>query len=444
MKKVALFGNVNTEEIIAYYLTQEGVVVDGYLLFSNEAFEKRCRKYVVLSEQDETYIEEKLPQLLKEEAYDFILLGPDFMVSLISPVLLKNNIVHIGSNLEQLSFETDKSMIYSVFGKESNILPRKRVIETRDPDEIVKVVNSFSGNYVLKFVGDYASRYEGSPVGRIRFSGETIGDINEVVDFVQASVSVSGKCVVEEKVHGREFSANYVVDKNRNFLRLGENICFKRRENGNRGAICDGTGSVSINNTLPFLSQDDIAFVEKYILEPFCDYVVKVSGKPLCSILNLDLMKKDNGKIVLFEVNMREAGGHTMANVLSGLNTSLYDILKKAQAGELDSLQISYKSGASIVVSAFPSYFPFGISDDSLLEEKITKQIPNDINLFTGWVEVLEETEQFRLLRMQNSPILLFEHFADDIEIARQKLYAAMKNIVPVSMDYRTDIGMEL
>jgi phosphoribosylamine-glycine ligase len=442
--KVALFGNVNTEEVFARRLIGEGVVVDGYLLFPNDAFASFCRKVDVLSQHEnlDKYLQTVLPNLLKNEGYDAILLGPDFMVGLMSQILRRENIQHVGATPAQLTFETDKSQIHEVFPPKTGILPKGVVLNSADAKYLHTTLAKFPKGFVLKFVGDYSSKYSGSPVGRVRFSGETIHGFEEVREFVENSISTSGKCIIEEKLTGQEFSSNYAVDINGNFFRLGENVCFKRRNNGNTGPICDGTGSITVANTLPFLSEADIRFVEDQVVRPFHQHVGQKSGAALCALLNLDLMKTDDGRIVLFEVNVREPGGHSSANILSGLKTSFFDVIYHTQRGSLCELTPEFTGKASIVVSAYPSYFPEGVADDNQLQETtVTKVIPTDVKLYTGWVDLLEDTNEFRRLRMRNSPTLLFEYTDESLAKARKRLYAIMKDVVPKELDYRTDIG---
>lgn len=442
MTKVALFGNVNTEEIVAKRLVNEGVIVDGYLLFPNDAFAKVCRKSVILSEKDENYRNNTLLQDLRREHYDVIMLGPDFTVGLASEILRQGKIPHIGATPSQLLFETDKSLVTDAIGK--NVMPRRLILTAADQETLKHMVSEFDHGYVLKFVGDYTKKYPGSPVGRVRLSGETINGFDEVYSFIANSIEVSGKCIVEEKLVGREFSSNYAVDQHGALFRLGENICYKRRNNDNMGPMCDGTGSVSINNTLPFLTEEDISFVEKCILTPFLSSVKLATGYPVTTIINLDLMKMDDGCIMLLEVNCREAGGHTMANILSGLDTPLIEILKGIQEGTLHSLTPTFKKGASLVVSAYPPYFPFGTSDEKLIVCDVAIRLPDDVSLFTGWVDVLEETAEYRRLRIRNSPALLFEHRNDSMVKARKHLYDVMSTTVPQPLEFRTDIGEKL
>jgi phosphoribosylamine-glycine ligase len=156
-------------------------------------------------------------------------------------------------------------------------------------------------------------------------------------------------------------------------------------------------------------------------------------------------MKTDDGRIVLFEVNVREPGGHSSANILSGLKTSFFDVIYHTQRGSLCELTPDFTGKASIVVSAYPSYFPEGVADDNQLQEMtVTKVIPTDVKLYTGWVDLLEDTKEFRRLRMRNSPTLLFEHTNESLAEAQKRLYTIMEDVVPEGLDYRTDIGAGL
>lgn len=444
--KVALFGNVNTEEVLADRLVGEGATVDGFLLHPNFAFQKKCRRSVVLSKHSDKFREETVPHMLLDEGYDVVLLGPDFMSHLMSPVLRKHGIPHIGATPEQLRFETDKTLIARIFPAEMEILPRRVVLTSTAPDVLFGAIDQFDHGYVIKFVGDYQMRFKGSPAGRVRFSDDLDVAQDELAMFVRESIIESGHCVIEERVSGREFSANYLVDGHGGKLRLGENICYKRRGEGNTGPLCDGTGSVSFNNTLPFLTAGDIAFIEEKILTPFIQGVEKATGSQLVAFLNLDLMKRNDGRIVLFEINVREAGGHTMSTIVPGLTGSLSNILFHTQRGTLsDCGEQQFSGGAAIAVSAYPSYFPLGISEGD--KEQVvtfsTDRTDPAVSLFSGWVDVLDESLRTRTVRAHNSPILLFACHAEKFPDARKRLYSDIERVVAGQLDFRGDIGGE-
>lgn len=442
MDRIALFGNVNTEEILARHLKEEGnMMVDGYLSFPNQAFAESCDEALVM---DKAFIENQLIASLRSKIYRVVHLGPIFSSYFFSKQLKDAGIPHIGATPEQLNYEVDKSAVRDLFPPETGILPRSVVLTDYDRANIERILEDFGGEYVLKFVGEYGKKYSGSETGRVRFSGETVNGLEETLQFIRDSIEISGKAIIEEKVKGQEFSANYVVDKNGGIFRMGENICYKRRKNGNTGPISDGTGSVNIDSSLPFLTAEDISFVEDRMVRPFTEKVVERTGVPLTAQLNLDLMKAVDGRIVLFEVNCREAGGHTMSSVLPGLVTPLSQVLTMAQEGKLDSLKPEFRKGASVSISAYPRYFPQGVSSDEDLQVMdVTRQIPDDVKLYTGWVDVLQSDARSRTLRLRNSPSLLFQHFAPDVVAARSRILEVIEDVVGGELDYRTDIGKE-
>lgn len=436
--KIALFGNVNTEEILARKLKEErDSHVTGYLLFPNQAFADACDSAVAMSPE---FIQNELIDDLRAKRHDVLHVGPIIAAHAVSDILKSAGLPFVGPAKSQLEFELDKTFIQKVFARQPSILPRRFTLRRYDEAEIHSIVAELGGRYVAKFVKGYSERYTGSEVGRVRFGDETITE-DELLIFMKNSIEVGGAGVIEELVRGCEFSANYLVDGNGTLCRLGENVCFKRRNNGDTGPICDGTGSISIDNTLPFLTQTDIQFIENRIVSPFHEHVKRATGEPLIGMLNLDLMKREDGSIVLFEINCREAGGHTMANILSGIKTPLSELLLHAQRNQLDRIKARFSQGTSIVVSAFPGYFPAGTDDDSLEILDVPRDMPSDVRLYTGWVDTIAQSKRSRKLRLRNSPSLLFEHRNTTVKAARKRIYAVIDHVVAGRLDFRTDIG---
>ena len=438
-RSVALIGFVNTEEVIAKTLKKHHVKVDGYLLFENVAFANACNRSQIINSNS---LEMSLNKILTPQSYDVVYLGPIPALLMISPVLRTNGVSHIGATREQLAYELDKTLIRKIFSRKSAILPDYQIINSIDVKDIERILQHYDGNCVLKFVGDYNQKYKGSPTGRVRFNAETITCFDDIMEFISKSIELSGSVIIEEKVKGLEFSSNYIVDAKGNLFRLGENLCYKRRNNNNKGPMCDATGSIAINNTLPFLNNDDIRFIENKIIIPFHQYVTEVTKQPFCSLLNIDLMKKENGKIVLFEINCREPGGFTAATIFPGLKNDLFDVLFTAQNGKLHTIEPQYRKGVSLAVGAFPTFFPEDTDHKDVIIE-VSKQIPEGINVFTGWVDLLEENETKRIIRLKNSPTLLFHYFDKDVQSVRRKIYKTMNEFIPKELNYRTDIGKE-
>lgn len=444
-RPTALIGFVNTEEIMAQRLMQEHALTDGYLLAPNAAFARACRAAYLM---DDAFMANHLVNTLRAGNYGAILLGPIPACLAIAPILDAAGIRYIGATPDQMRFENDKTAIFEVFAPKAGILPKTETIRGASNQAAAARIteqlrSGYPNGYVIKFVGDYNAKYPGSPTGRVRLG--TSDSIEEMVTFALASLEISGSVVLQEQCHGQEFSANYAVDAQGNFFRLGENVCYKHRFNGNTGPLCDGTGSVAINGSLPFLTHDDINFIEERVLVPFLRGVAEKTGRPLRTIVNLDMMKCADGRIVLFEVNCREAGGHTMATVLSGLRTPLEDVLHALHEDRLDTLpRPEFWPGASLVISAYPPTFPFGVApgEDNMIF-RIPKRFPADIHMYTGWVEILEEWDDVRMARLYNSPTMLFEHHAPTVAVARSRLLPVIRAATQGQLEFRDDIGVE-
>ena len=313
-------------------------------------------------------------------------------------------------------------------------MPPTTILTEFDAGKAKTILEGCHDGYVLKFVSDYGKKYPGSETGRVRFSGETLSDTDEALAFLKDSIEVAGKAVVQAKISGREFSANYAVDANGHLFRLGENVCFKRRNDGNTGPICDGTGSITIGNTLPFLDEKDIRFIEERIVKTFHAHVTEDA----VHFLNVDGMKADDGPSSCSKSTAAKRRPHHGKLAFRPPESDQRRAYDTQDGTPTDHTQLP---GASTVVSAFAPYFPGGTTDDRLMTLEVTKRIPDDIEIITGWVDVLRQDEETRLLRIQNSPALLFEHRNTTLAAAHARLYEALSEIIRGRLDYRKDIG---
>ncbi|MDO8656118.1 MAG: hypothetical protein Q7K45_02685 [Nanoarchaeota archaeon] len=438
MEKIALFGFVHADEVVARWLRKSSsndLEIHGYTLGRNAAFESACDRVFPLTEIPD------LEQLLRREVYNVVYVGPIPSILTSAPILEAAGIPFIGPSIETLMYELDKSKIMDVFTPESGILPPTRILTSFDRTSVDKVLREFQGEFVLKFVGDYAKHFPGSEVGRVRLSGETIAD-EEVYTFVERSVQDSGKVVIQQKIVGRDFSANYLVDVNGNLFDLGENVCYKRKGEGNSGPMTDGTGSYSIAGRVPFVTDTDQIKVRDAVAS-FVQYLQEHTQRSFRGMLNADLIKSDDDQVYICEINCREAGAHTLASLYHCLDNDLYDLLKRTQEGTLNQVSPIFNPGASVVVSAYPTYFPFAVKAEERERVRVSKKIPSGVNLFTGWVDNVGETEEHRDLVLMSSPSLIFEAHAEKIGEARDRVYQAMANIVPSTLIYRKDIAKE-
>lgn len=448
-ERIGLVGFVNTEEILADTIKQQtpNVVVDGYEVLPNEAFgrivDNRYQLYGVDPNTGAFGFSnlDKLNQLT-QLGYSAVNLGPIPAAFIAGDTIDATGYDYIGPRRQELAYELDKTKITEIF-KEERVLPPTKIVTKADSDTLTSAIDELGGKVVVKFVGEYPKYYSDSETRRVRFLSE-FENSAELMEFARNSIADSGKLVVQKLVEGQQFSYTCLVDANGAVFSLGENICYKHRFDGDEGPLCDGTGAATINNTVPELvSPADSIFIRDSVVKPYCEYLANELGTAPKTFLNLDLIKAPDGAIYLLEVNHREAGGHTMSNLLIGLQTPLAEVFQATQEARLSELKPVFKYGASIVVSAFPDNFPHPFASE---KDRPTLTIPklrhdDDVRLYTGWVDVLSESEDTVVAKTYLSPTMLFAAHARNISEARQKVYERMGKVVPTGFAFRTDIG---
>src|SRR5690606_27832876 len=126
----------------------------------------------------------------------------------------------IGARTEELKFELDKTKIFDIFPDNTNVLPPTRIIESSSNVAIQQALEYVGGDAVIKFVGDYSDYFDDSEYRRVRLTSEFASD-EELYEFIEKSVSSSGRAIIQKRVTGQEFSYTCLVDENYGQFRLG-------------------------------------------------------------------------------------------------------------------------------------------------------------------------------------------------------------------------------
>lgn len=447
-ERIALVGFVNTEEILADTIARQspGVQIDGYEVLPNEAFGRivtnRTRLYGV--DGDGEFGVNHLDRLDRIHAvkYDSVNLGPDAAVHIASAALERLDVDYIGPRLNELEIEQDKTAIHGIFPNDSGIMPPTRIFETPDMTAFGEAIDDY-GDVIVKFVGEYSDFYEGSESRRVRRLSE-FEDRHELEEFLKKSVEAGGSVIVQKYIEGEPFSSTCLVDGNEGIFSLGENYFYKNRHEGNTGPLCDGTGSVAVNNTLPdMLGPEDLEWIQKRIVSPYVAYLGERFGRLPKTFLNLDFVMGLDGRPYLLEINNRQPGGHTMSTLLTGLETPLVEAMQATSEGRLDELMPTYKPGASVVVTAFPKNTPYAFASE---EDKpiitVPKNRPEDeVRIYTGWVNLLRETPENATVQSELTATLIFANHANTVKRARANVYKRLGEVVGDNLAFRRDIG---
>lgn len=450
-ERLALIGFVNSEQVIADTIKQQTpeVTVDGYTLFPNRAFERTVDNVYRLYEEDEDSLTESELAKIGPRNYSAVNLGPDTAVILLEDRLQESGASYIGARKDELVFELDKTKIFDLFPDTTGILPPTQILESSNDNVIKNALSSVGEDAVIKFVGDYSDYYKDSEYRRVRFISEFNSDFTELKAFIADSITSSGKAIIQKRVVGQEFSYTCIVDENFGQFRLGENIFYKRRFEGDEGPLCDGTGSLSIANTLPgILDNDDIEYIQSNIVGRYIEGMAEETGRAPRTFLNVDLMKDETGRVYLIEVNHRPPGGHTMSTLLAGLDTPIAEVLCAAQEDRLNEVVPRYKDGATVAVTVFPEISPRDFSEtDHRPVIDIPHNLPGDkVRLYTGWVNVIDENKQFSRVESNLTATIIAVAHESSLHRAREATYTRIRqlSLENSGLTYRRDIGLHV
>lgn len=451
--KIALVGNTVTEEALADVIHHQtpGVQVHAYPTLPNAALARAVDEnvplYRVTAEGKTEPKPDEVHRLLS--GYAAVHVSGQGQLDVVEAPLAAAGARYVGPTSRELVYETDKTKIFEVFPPETGVLPSTRILETADLPALRDAIAGLGGHVAAKFVGDYTRHFKGSAAGRTRVV--RLGEAAELQEFARHSVEDSGQLLLQQFVEGQQFSYTCLVDANHTIFRLGENVCYKHRFEGETGPMCEGTGGVSVGNTVPGLvGPADVEWIAASIVKPFCEHVARVLGRSPRTFLNVDLIKTADGRIYLLEINTRSPGGNTMSNLVSGLDVPVAELLQATQEDRLAEVRPAFKRGASIAVAAFPTVFPDPVPGDWKPPTLVIPKVPDDspVRVYTGWVDVLDERADAVAVEAKLYSTLIVSVHAPTVGAARGAAYEWLARVIPETtpdgFDYRRDIGVEL
>lgn len=443
-EKIALIGFVNSEEVLADIIKQQSpnVQVDGYVLFPNQAFSRAVDNAYSIDGENSDLGALASPS----KPYMAVNLGPDTAAQILEARLRKAGVSYVGARTEELNVELDKTKIFDIFPDSKGVLPPTAILESADEASVTAALTHVGDDPVVKFVGEYTDYYADSEYRRVRSLSEFDSN-KELQEFLRNSIASSGRVILQKRIVGQEFSYTCLVDKNMDQFRLGENIFYKRRFEGDTGPLCDGTGSLAVGNTLPgVVGAEDVRYIQEDIVEVYVNKLADMFGQSPRTFLNVDLIKDEAGKVYLIEINNRQPGGHTMSTLLSGLKSPMAEVLQAAQEDRLTELEPAFKPGASVVVTVFPEISPNDFAEGAA---KPTLTVPHNkagdtTRLYMGWVNTLSENADSVTVESNLTATVIAVAHEQSLAQARASVYAKIAGlgIEGSGLTYRRDIGL--
>ncbi len=427
MKKLAIFGYTPREEVMVNTVRRDmpGAEIALFSGIPNKALEERVDHVHGIADKDLLF--------LKNWGADVVVIGPDKFSSLgIRERLVALGIEAIvGADSQQVQFETNRASLRTIFPELRRFFPTCEVFNSWDPQAIRACLRNY-GRYAVKYNGVFEQIGGGTKLSGLHFRDE-----GEALSFAQKSIAESGRVVVERQVSGVDFSVNAITAGDGSIFFYPENYCYKLREAGNLGPNTSGTGSFAFSSHLPFMnpSQQEAA---RDICREVVERVNHRGPNPLISGLNFDFRLGDDGNIYLFEMNTRFAGAGTLSTVMDLTANSFIGLLENAVHGSFCNVKAATRAPCAVAVFTYPTFFPVGPDRECVVQ--IPKATALSVNCYTGWVQVVSDTDSSRSVQLKNSTTQLFQAIGSSPADCRSKIYPILARM-PAGLEYRKDIG---
>lgn len=245
--------------------------------------------------------------------------------------------------------------------------------------------------------------------------------------------AAGNKIVIEECMKGLKYTPGEEVSvlcftDGKTIVPMITSCDHKRASDGDKGLNTGGMGTFS---PCPFWTEELEKEVYDTILLPTVK-AMNAEGKPFKGCLYFGLMRTDKGMKVV-EYNSRFGDPETQV-VLPMLKTDLMKIFEAVTDGTLDQIKIEWDEGACVCVVLASGGYP------------VHYQKGKEITIGdVGGCQIIHAGTAIKdgKLVTNGGRVLGVVAKGKDIDEARTKAYAAVKNISWEGMAFRTDIGVK-
>lgn len=420
MKKILLIGNGAREHVIAETLKRspQGVSLVTYAKARNPGIAALSDVYEIGDYKDFDHVR----KFAFAQKPDFAFLGPDDPIADGVADLLLEEEIHSVAPLKTVArlesskaFTRDLVTKYKIPGN-----PKYRVFHSMEG--VHDFLEELHGEYVVK--ADVLMGGKG-----VKVAGDHLKTVDEGLKYAEECIRVNGRVVIEEKLHGQEFSLMSFCD-GKFTVDMPVVQDHKRAFVGDTGPNTGGMGSYSdADHLLPFLRTEDVDEA-RLITKMVAEALEKETGAQYKGIMYGGFIAVRNG-VKLIEFNARFGDPEAM-NVLPLLQTDFVEICEGIIHGNLKDVFVDFAEKATVCKYVVPEGYP----DHPKKGEKITVgKVPEGVRMYYASVDEREGE-----LYMSSSRALAFVGIADTIQEAEAKAEAGVHS-VSGPIFYRPDIG---
>jgi phosphoribosylamine---glycine ligase len=421
---VLILGSGGREHAFAWKIAQSPLLANLYIAPGN-AGTAHCGTNVSIQVNDF----EAIKNLVWEKDIDLVLVGPeDPLVNGIHDYFLNDEVLKvvpvIGPKKDGAQLEGSKDFSKRFMQRHNIPTARYATFTNDDIDEAEKFLETLSPPFVLKADGLAAGK-------GVLILDEISQAKKELRDMLLGSRfgAASEKVVIEEFLKGIELSV-FVLTDGRSYKILPAAKDYKRIGEGDTGLNTGGMGAVS---PVPFADESFIAKVEKRIVKPTIDGLVK-EGIDYRGFIFIGLMNCGGDPYVI-EYNCRMGDPETEV-VIPRIKSDLLDLLQGVAEQRLHQKQYetaeNFATTVVLVSGGYPGEFEKGKpvkgldqKNDSIIFHSGTKQHNEEV--LTNGGRVFAVTS-----------------FGKSIVEAVNKSFATAENIIYDKKYYRKDIGKDL
>ncbi|KAB0793732.1 hypothetical protein PPYR_13352 [Photinus pyralis] len=332
--KVLVIGSGGREHAIVWKLSQSADVQEIFVAPGSYAIQQ-CKKTACIDLNVNQH--EEIAQWCQTTGVNLVVVGPeDPLAKGIADVLTSRGIPTFGPHKNAAQIESDKAWAKDFMDRHG--IPTARWKSFADAAEAKSFVNN--ADFPALVV-----KASGLAAGKGVIVASSKKEACEAVDMIltDKKFGAAGESVViEELLVGEEISVLAFCDGTTVSAMLPSQD-HKRIFDGDKGGNTGGMGAYC---PCPFLNDDQLAYVNKHVLQATIDGFLKENMR-FVGVLYAGLMLTEHGPKVL-EFNCRFGDPETEV-ILPLLQTDLYSIMMSCCTGKLDSIKLEWRESVFAV-----------------------------------------------------------------------------------------------
>ena len=421
---VLILGSGGREHAFAYKIKQSTLCKNLYVAPGNSG-----TREIATNLQFQVHQFEDIVEAIKKFEIKMVIIGPEVpLVNGLSDYISANDEIKetivIGPNKYASQLEGSKNFAKEFLNRHNIPTASHKTFTAENINDAFSYIDSMIPPYVLKADGLAA----GKGVLIIDNPNEAKNELTEMLlnsKFGDASRSV----VVEEFLDGIELSC-FVLTDGKNYKLLPSAKDYKRIGEGDTGLNTGGMGAIS---PPPFLTKDFMRKVEKKIIQPTIDGLMKdkiiYKGFIFFGLIKV----KEEPYVIEYNVRM---GDPESEAVLPRIKSDLLELLYSVSKGQLNHQEVIIDNKESATVFLVSGGYPeqYEKNKEIFGLDKVSGSI-----VFHAGAKYEEGK-----VKTNGGRVIAITSMGATVKEALDKSYNSIKNISFEKMNYRGDIGFDL